>query len=576
VKLRYYQTALYAEVCNQWSLGYRNVMVMATTGAGKTPVIGEAIRNHRGAACVIAHRDNLVLQLSRMLASLGIRHRVIASTKTQRAISADHVKRFKQVFLDPNSRVAVASAQTLAKRDELATWCASVTLWVVDEAHHACKGTIWGKCLERFTHPQCCGLLPTATPGRADGKGLGSHHDGYADVMVALVEDGDRLGVQVAYPGQSVTCAPAKVLIKDGYLSPYKVACVESHITEFLGEVAASGDWSQAQLKSAAEQSSVIGDVVTSYRQFSDGRTGITFATDVETAGNIAKAYRAAGISAEVLTGETPIEVRNAIFDRLERRVLQQVVAVDVISEGTDIPAIDDLCLARPTASLGLLLQMIGRGLRMAPGKTHLQIRDHVGNFLRHRGGPDTPRTWSLDRRDKRAPKERDAIPIRVCLNVACGQPYERHLDACPFCGEPAPGPAERGPPEMVDGVLALMDDETLARLRGDIAEIDVTPEDYEARMLATGLPPRFARANRNKHMAKQEAQAKLREVMAQWGGYRKAEGMSDTEMQRLFHMTFGVDVMTARGLGIEAATRLTEAVLTGNFIRPHARGSGQ
>lgn len=558
MQLRYYQTALYAEVCNQWSLGYRNVMVMATTGAGKTPVIGEAIRNHRGAACVIAHRDNLVLQLSRMLASLGIKHRVIASTKTQRAISADHVKRFKQVFLDPNSRVAVASAQTLAKRDELATWCASVTLWVVDEAHHACKGTIWGKCLERFTHPQCNGLLPTATPGRADGKGLGSHHDGYADVMVALVEDGDRLGVQVAYPGQSVTCAPAKVLIKDGYLSPYRVACVESHITEFLGEVAASGDWSQAQLKSAAEQSSVIGDVVTSYRQFSDGRVGITFATDVETAGNIAKAYRAAGISAEVLTGETPIEVRNAIFDRLERRVLQQVVAVDVISEGTDIPAIDDLCLARPTASLGLLLQMIGRGLRMTEGKTHLQIRDHVGNFLRHRGGPDTPRTWSLDRRDKRAPKERDAIPIRVCLNVACGQPYERHMDACPFCGEPAPGPAERGPPEMVDGVLALMDDETLARLRG---EVPMGADEYLAAQLATGLPVRYAHANAKKHKERLGVLEDLKGVMAMWGGIYHARGETDSELQRRFWLTFGVSVLEAQTLGREDAERLLTRV---------------
>lgn len=565
MQLRYYQTALYAEVCNQWSLGYRNVMVMATTGAGKTPVIGEAIRNHRGAACVIAHRDNLVLQLSRMLASLGIRHRVIASTKTQRAISADHVKRFKQVFLDPNSRVAVASAQTLAKRDELATWCASVTLWVVDEAHHACKGTIWGKCLERFTHPQCNGLLPTATPGRADGKGLGSHHDGYADVMVALVEQGDRLGVQVAYPGQSVTCAPAKVLIKDGYLSPYKVACVESHITEFLGEVAASGDWSQAQLKSAAEQSSVIGDVVTSYRQFSDGRVGITFATDVETAGNIAKAYRAAGISAEVLTGETPVEVRNAIFDRLERRVLQQVVAVDVISEGTDIPAIDDLCLARPTASLGLLLQMIGRGLRMAEGKTHLQIRDHVGNFLRHRGGPDTPRTWSLDRRDKRAPKERDAIPIRVCLNVECGQPYERHMDACPFCGEPAPEPDRRGPPEAVDGVLALMDDETLARLRG---EVPMGADEYLAAQLATGLPPRFAHSNAKKHKERLGVLEDLKGVMALWGGIYHARGETDSELQRRFWLTFGVSVLEAQTLSREDAerllTRVSDAVSVG------------
>lgn len=571
MKLRYYQSDLYAEAVRQWSLGHKNVLLMATTGAGKTAVIGEAVRNHKGAACVIAHRDNLVLQLSRMLAGLGIKHRVIASTKTQRAIAADHVKRFKQVFLDPNSRIAVASAQTLAKRDELATWCASVTLWVVDEAHHCTVGGTWGTCIERFTHPQCNGLLPTATPGRADGKGLGRHHDGYADVMVALVEDGDQLGVAVAYPGESITCAPAKVLMKpcartgEQYLSGYKVACVESHLTEFLGDVAASGDWSQAQLKSASQQSSVIGDVVTSYRQFSDGRVGITFATDVETAGNIAKAYRAAGISAEVLTGETPIEVRNAIFDRLERRVLHQVVAVDVISEGTDIPAIDDLCLARPTASLGLLLQMIGRGLRMAEGKEYLQIRDHVGNFLRHRGGPDTPRTWSLDRRDKRAPKERDAIPIRVCLNVACGQPYERHLDACPFCGEPAPGPAERGPPEMVDGVLALMDDETLARLRG---EVPTGADEYLAAQLGTGLPTRFAHSNAKKHRERLDVLRDLADVMGLWGGIYHARGETDTELQRRFWLTFGVSVLEAQTLGREDAekllTRVSDAVSVG------------
>jgi DNA repair protein RadD len=571
MKLRYYQTDLYAAACEQWALGYRNVLLMATTGAGKSPIIGEAIRNHKGAACVIAHRDNLVLQLSRTLAGLGIRHRVIASAKTQRAISADHVKRFKQVFLDPNSRVAVASAQTLAKRDELATWCASVTLWVVDEAHHCTVGGTWGKCIERFTHPECKGLLPTATPGRADGKGLGRHHDGYADVMVALVEDGDHLGVVVAYPGESITCAPAKVLMHpcvytgEQYLSGYKVACVESHLEDFLGEVGPSGDWSQAQRSLAAKKSPIVGDVVASYKQFADGLTGIVFAPDVEHAGLIAKAYREAGVTAEVLTGETPVEVRTAIFDRLEKGLLKLVIAVDVISEGTDIPSVGVIIFARTTASLSLFLQMLGRGLRMSDGKLWCLLIDHTTNFLRHRGGPDTPRTWSLDRRDKRAPKERDAIPIRVCLNVACGQPYERHLDECPFCGEPAPGPAERGPPEMVDGVLAMMDDETLARLRG---EMPVGADEYLAAQLATGLPPRFAHSNAKKHRERLDVLRDLADVMGLWGGIYHARGETDSELQRRFWLTFGVSVLEAQTLSREDAekllTRVSDAVSVG------------
>lgn len=565
MKLRYYQELLYSTVVDLWGQGYRNVLVMATTGAGKTPIIGEAVRRHSGMACVIAHRDNLVLQLSRMLAGLGIRHRVIASDKTQRAIASDHMKRFKQVFLDPNARVAAASAQTLAKRDELATWCASVTLWVIDEAHHAVKGTVWGKCIDRFTHPQCKGLLPTATPGRADGKGLGSHHDGYADVMAALVEDGDVLAVRTVLPGETVTCAPAKLLMKpcsitgEQYLSGYKVACVESHIAEFLGDVAASGDWSQATLKSASQQSSIIGDVVKSFQTFGAGKTGITFTTDVETAGDIAKAYREAGITAEVITGETDPIIRAAIFDRLAAKTLRQVVAIDVISEGTDIPAVDCITLARPTASLGLWLQMIGRGLRMAIGKGYCQLIDHVGNFLRHRGGPDTPRVWSLDRRDKRASKADDAIPIRVCLNVTCGQPYPRNLDKCPFCDTAAPAPEGRGPPDMVDGVLALLDDETLARLRGDMPESE---DDYAARLLASGLPGRFIGANLKRHRERVGALDDLKDIMGIWGGIWHARGETDTEIQRRFFLTFGVDVYTAQTLDREAAEKLLEKVL--------------
>lgn len=563
-QLRYYQTLLLDEVERQWSLGYKNVGMIAPTGAGKTVPLAEAIRRHRGAACAIAHRDNLVIQLSLALAEAGVKHRLIASEKTQKAAARAHVEEIGQVFLDPLSRVGVASAQTLAKRENVNNWCASVTLWVIDEIHHLTSDGIWGKCVKKFTHPQCKGLGPTATLGRADGKGLGSHHDGFLDCAVFLVEDGsERLTVKTIYPNQSITCAPAKVLISQGYLTPYKVACVESHLTEFLGEVAASGDWSQAQLKSAAQKSSIIGDVVHSYKTFANGKVGITFATDVETAGQIAAAYREAGVRAEVLTGETEAGVRREIFKRLKARTLQQVVAVDVISEGTDIPAIEVVTFARPTASLGLFLQMLGRALRLMEGKAFALLIDHVGNFLRHRGGPDTPRTWSLDRRDKRAPKDNDAIPIRVCLNVECGQPYEKHLDECPFCGQPAPEPEKRGPPDMVEGVLTLMDDETLARLRGEEPE---TEEAYVARLLATGLPGRFIGANVKKHREHLSALSDVEELMAAWGGIWHARGESDTEIQRRFWYTFGMSVLEPRVLSKADAekllTRLSDRVI--------------
>src|SRR5690606_13015854 len=98
-----------------------------------TAIIGEAVRKHRGPSCVIAHRDNLVLQLSVALARAGVTHRVIASDKTLRTIAAEHARLFGRTYLNPSSQCAVASVQTLAKRDNLAAWCATVTLWVQDE-----------------------------------------------------------------------------------------------------------------------------------------------------------------------------------------------------------------------------------------------------------------------------------------------------------------------------------------------------------------------------------------------------------------------------------------------------------
>lgn len=569
MELRYYQKDILAEVERQWALGRKNVLMMMPTGSGKSLVIAEAIRKHNGSSCAIAHRDNLVIQLAFALAEQGVRHRIIASQKTQRAAAALQAKKLGRVWIDPGARCAVASAQTLVKRDDLAKWCASVTLWVTDESHHTCKGSVWGRCVERFTHPECKALLPTATPGRADGKGLGSHHDGYADILVAMVDDGDKLAVRVAMPQESVTCAPARVLMHGTprFLKKYKVAIAKTHLEHYLGSVGPSGDWSAADLKKAAAQTNMVGDVVESYKQFANGLTAIVFARDVEEAGNIAKAYRADGITAEVLTGETDPSVRMSIFARLESGALKIVVAVDVISEGTDIPAVGAIIFARATASLGLFLQMVGRGLRTSPGKEFCWLIDHVGNVLRHRGGPDTPRAWSLSRRDKRASKVNDTIPQRICLavgsdGVPCAQPYEKHLDACPYCGAPTPEPEKRGPPEVVEGVLSLMDDETLARLRG---EMPSSVEEYSREMYASGLPGRFAGANVKRHKERLDALDALRDAMAVWAGPRHAQGRSDTEIQREFWYIYGIDVFSAQGLDRADAEKLLDRLVTGS-----------
>ena len=569
--LRPYQSALTTSIRAAWAAGHKVVAVLAPTGSGKTLLIADAVTQHRGASCLIAHRANLVSQLSMMLARCGIRHRLICAAKDARIISQMHVAEFGVSYVDPGARCGVASAQTLAKRDDLAIWCSTVTLWVVDEGHHAIRENTWAKCIERFTHPACLGLLPTATPGRADGKGLGRHASGYADVMVALVdEDDDTLGVRTIGPGETVTCAPSRLLggyathedrpdPRMGYLTPYRVYGAESHIVEYLGEVAESGDWSAAKLKSASQQSAIVGDVVASYLQYAAGRIGITFTTDVDTATDMAAAYRAGGVPAEVLTGETDPTVRRAIFQRLAAREILQVVAVDVISEGTDIPAIEVVTMARPTASVALFLQQLGRGLRTLAGKFTLTLIDHVGNFLRHKGGPDTPRTWTLDDAPvRKSSGAEDVEKLRYCLNPACAEPYLAFLHACPYCGAEPPAPAARATPAMVEGDMMLLDPDVLSRLRG---EIPVDLETERARLAATGLPARFVQHNVKAHAARLEALAALRASMALWGGVWRARGLDDRDIQRRFWAEFGCDVVSALALATGDAEALRARV---------------
>lgn len=540
LSLRPYQLALKADVFSAWNQGAKNVLMRLDTGGGKTVILADIVRERGGFAAVIAHRNELVSQLSMALARVGILHRIIAAKKVAQAITREQIAEFGRAYVDPSAPVGVVSVDTLNRASGLESWLAQVTTWIVDEGHHLLRDNKWGRAVSRFSNPHALGLLPTATPSRADGAGLGRHADGLADVMV----EGP----------------PMSWMIGEGFLTDYEVVCPESDLSRFLDDVGKSGDWSQAQLRRAAQRSQIIGDVVKGYLTFAAGRLGITFSTDVETAKGIAQRFNEAGVPAAVLTGDTEYNVRRDLLRRYERREILQLVTVDVVSEGFDLPAIEVGCMARPTMSLALYMQQFGRILRPMPGKGKALLIDHVGNFLKHRG-PDLPRVWTLDRREKRSSGEGGAIPKRVCANVACCRPYDRIFDTCPYCGTPAPEPEGRSSPEMVDGALSKLDPEVLARLRGLGDERDLDPISYQVKLQQKHVPsiaiPRLLR----QHLAAQEAQAELRARMAEWGGFRRAEGLTDDQIQRRFFFEYGLDVLTARGLGATEARALAERI---------------
>lgn len=564
VPLRPFQRALEQAVYTAWApAARRNVMPVAATGSGKTVVLSKFILDNDGASCTIAHRQELVSQISLALARNGVRHRVIGQPALSHMCKQVHIGELGYHFIDPNARAGVAGVDTLVRikpdDPDYRDWFRSVTLMTQDEAHHVLKDNKWGKAAELF--PNARGLLPTATPKRADGKGLGRHADGLVDEMVLA-------------PGM-------RDIINMGYLTDYRVWCPPSDLNLDGVEVGASGEFIQEKLRTAVHQSHITGDIVRHYLALARGKLGVTFAVDIEAATEIAAAYRAAGVPAEVVTSKTPGPLRAEILRRFKRREILNLVNVDLFGEGFDLPAIEVVSMGRPTQSFALYTQQYGRALRLMidpswfeqvlgvtrydsltdaerreviarSSKPYAIIIDHVGNVVRHKGPPDRFMDWSLDRADKRSGGS-GALLYKAC--TGCSQPYESYLKACPYCGASPPIP-DRSAPEFVDGDLIELDAAVLAAMRGEIARVDGAPP------VAPGAEGPVAGAIRRNHWERQQAQAALRQAMLWFGAFEGASrGVSIDEQRKLFFERFGLDVGTAQTLGARDAEALRQRV---------------
>lgn len=540
MQLRPYQQKAKTATYQAWQAGLLNVLVVKPTGAGKTVTMGSIIRDHDGAVCAIAHRQELVSQISLALAREGVKHKIIGPKSVVKLVVNLHMSELGRSFYDPNASCAVVGVDTIIRREkELSYWINSVTLWVIDEAHHVLKDNKWGKAAQMF--PNAKGLGVTATPLRADGKGLGRDFDGLFDTMI----EGPTM----------------RDLINGGFLTDYRIFAPPNDID--LSQVNTSkttGDFSRDKLIKAVRKSHVIGDVVGHYLRIAPNKLGITFATDVKTATDIAEQFNRQGVPAEVVSAKTPDADRIAVLRRFKRREVLQLVNVDLFGEGFDLPAIEVVSMARPTQSYGLYVQIFGRGLRLLEGKEHAIIIDHVGNVVRH-GLPDAPRAWSLGRRERSTSISKDdAIPVKAC--PSCTAVYERIHAECPFCGF-KPQPMARSGPEQVDGDLCELSPAVLAQMRVEVNRVDMSPDAYRAELAAKHVPPIGQMANVKRHVKRQEAQTELRAAIAWWAGYQRAAGQKDSESYRRFYFKFGIDVISAQALGAKAALDLALKINT-------------
>ncbi len=531
-QLRPYQAKLKQDVYTAWE-SHANVLAVLPTGGGKTVILSDIVSEHKGVSCVIAHRQELVGQISKALNAAKVPHRIMAPLSLIRQITADHLIEHGYSMYNTGALCGVAGVNTLTSKSrarEYEKFCQQCTLWIMDEAHHCLVSNVWGRAVAMF--PNAKGLGVTATPCRADGAGLGRHADGVFDVMVE--------GPSMAW------------LIENGYLTRYRVFCPPGFDRAALKDAisATTGDYNTRSAAVVAAVDGIVGDVVKSYLKHAKGLRGVTFTVDVETATHLAAAYVAAGVPAEVVSAQTPEAERSNAIRKFNRGQLLQLVNVDLFGEGFDVPAIEVVSFARPTESYSLYSQQFGRALRILDGKTHAIILDHVGNFTRHLPPDMRPWAWTLDAADKKSRSgASDTIPLKVC--TGCTQPYEAYLKACPYCGT-VPEPPSRRDVKTVEGDLHELDADVLDAMRAEVLRVNMPVGDYDLQLRRNHVDHKFIPHKVKQFAEKQEprlaALEGLRLAIDYWAGHQMAaRGLDESTAYRLFFYRFGVDVLGAQ-----------------------------
>lgn len=420
-----YQDKGVSDIRDAFTMGAKAPLFVLPTGGGKTVVfchIAGRTASRGKNVFILVHRIELLRQTSKSLSKSGVEHGLINPKYT------------------PNldAPVQVASVQTLVKRLHSVN---PPDLIIVDEAHHGNAGS-WKKIIQAFPNALVLGV--TATPVRGDGRGLGIDCGGIFDCLIEGPQIGDLI-------------ERGKLVKPIVYAPPVRFDSASIRIT--------MGDYEKKALSKEIDKPTITGDAVKHYMKLCPGTPAVAFCVSVLHAENVAAEFRANGFRAYSVDGTTDDDIRDRILEGLGNGSVDIVTSCDLISEGTDIPAIGCAILLRPTKSTSLFLQQVGRALRTSDGKTSAIILDHVGNIMEH-GMPDDERQWSLSGKQKRGKKSaNDEISVRI---DQCPQCYSVHepQPICPACGFVKP--IKDDIPVQVDGTLEVVTSEQAAQIKRD------------------------------------------------------------------------------------------------------------
>lgn len=387
--LRPYQQRIVEAVFNHWRTK-RAPVIVAPTGSGKTTILAHILRR-------FPSKQVLFLCPWRKLVYQGYDRLDEHDLPAGILMGERHP--------DTGQTVHVASIQTAIRRD-----LGQYDLIVVDEAHRALARQCFD-LLNKYPRAKLLGM--TATPIRLDGKPLANAFDGLIDLV------------------------SVKDLIGQGYLVPHKIYGPPHPIdTSAVTIDYKTRDFRPDSLAHVMRSRILYGDAAEAYKTKGEHRPAFLYACNLAHANDILKHFTEnARIESAIISGETPTTERERLFQAIRDRSLRVLINVGVLTEGVDVPEVSCVIVCRPTLSMGLWLQMLGRGSRPATGKTNCVVLDHADNTRRH-GFPDEDRPWSLQGRPNQASKgQRLGFKPKAKKCPECGLMVPVQTTTCPQCG---------------------------------------------------------------------------------------------------------------------------------------------
>ena len=407
IELRDYQQDLLVQMHRALaSTRVARIMLQLPTGSGKTRIAGELLsgwlKDGRKAVW-LTHRKELATQTEGMLREAGVT--ATANMQWTPRTNAPTLL----------NGVVILMAQTVSRRNGRANvWDGynRSDLMIIDEAHHATADG-WARAIKQWSGP-VVGM--TATPWRL------SQREGFDHLFKEL-----HCGPQVA------------ALQSDKWLCQARVMLPPEGERVQAGQVDYTGDYSESGIELANEDRDVwTAGALRFWQKHCKNRQTVVYAVSVRHAQNLVAMFSDAGVPTGVLLGDTPTAERSRLLHEFQDGTIKALVNVAVATEGFDLPDAACVMLTRPTMSLSLYLQMVGRGLRPKQDDGDCVILDLAGNSLRH-GLPDEERDWSLQPRCEQPSVE---SPVVLCQECASLSPLGSHQ--CRNCGAPFGEPCGR------------------------------------------------------------------------------------------------------------------------------------